>query len=110
MSRFLKWLKPFRPALVAVLFTGLTAAASALTDNRVDQAETVMFRLPASEAAMMARRKETVSGMPRLLPDRPVAVAPPPPPKSRRTAWLLFALLVVIAGAVVVWRMGAPLP
>jgi serine/threonine-protein kinase len=91
-----------------------------LVDDAMDNAETVMFRLPASEAAMMARRKETVTGMTKLPPDRP---EPPPEPllaprpaafpaprRSRRVWWLFVALLVVIAGAAAAWQLGLPVP
>jgi eukaryotic-like serine/threonine-protein kinase len=76
-----------------------------LVDDALDQAETVMFRLPASDAAMMARRRETVSGMSLLEASRPPPVAAPAPRSTRRT-WLLLALLVVVAGAAVAWQLG----
>lgn len=77
-----------------------------LVDDALDHAETVMFRLPASDAAMMARRRETVTGVSLLAAYRPDPVVP----RSSRRAWLLFVLLVVIAGAAAAWHMGLRIP
>jgi eukaryotic-like serine/threonine-protein kinase len=78
-----------------------------LTDDAMEHAETVMFKLPASDAAMMARRRESVSRIVEL-------DAPPPPPaavavaprRSGRVWWLLLALAILIAGIVAAWRTG----
>jgi hypothetical protein len=98
-----------------------------LIDDAMEQAETVMFRLPASAAAMLARRRET-SGMPRLpteqpqyasqplLAERPAPPQPPaprlatPPNRSNRAWWLFLLLLVVIGGAAVAWTLGVHIP
>lgn len=98
-----------------------------LVDDAMEQAETVMFRLPASDAAMLARRRET-SGMPRLPTERPqyasqpllaerpllAATAPrtaaPPVKRSSRAWWLFLVLLLVIGGAAVAWKLGVHIP
>jgi eukaryotic-like serine/threonine-protein kinase len=78
-----------------------------LVDDALDHQQTAMFRLPASDAAMMARRRETVSGLTRLSAPLLKTPAPTAAPTSSRRTWMLFALLLgVIAGGVVAWRMG----
>jgi serine/threonine-protein kinase len=77
-----------------------------LVDDAMDNAETVMFKLPATQAAMLARRRETVSGA-RLLEDPPrLAATPVAAPRTSRRVWLLFVLLVVLGGAAAAWRFG----
>lgn len=44
-------IKKFGPALIAVLFAALTALASALTDNRVDQVEWVQVAIQGTTVA-----------------------------------------------------------
>jgi eukaryotic-like serine/threonine-protein kinase len=105
-----------------------------MVDDALDHAETAMFRLPAIDAAMKARRRETVSGLTarpdtverattaeppepaapreRLLPRSPaVPRTTPAPEKSRRVWWLLIALIMVLAvTGVAAWRLGIRLP
>jgi serine/threonine protein kinase len=85
-----------------------------LAEDALDRAETVMFRLPAIDAAMMARRRDSVSKISLLdsarPPPTPVAGARSRPRRSKRRAWLLFLLLLVLGGAVVAWQMGVAIP
>jgi serine/threonine protein kinase len=71
-----------------------------LVDEHMDNAETVMFKLPASQRAMMARRRETGSIANQAVP----APATPSPARTTR-AWLLFVLLLVVSGAAA-WQLG----
>ena len=98
--------QPQREDSAVVALAGIVESRELeLVDDTLDDAETVMFRLPASSAAMMARRRDSVAGVAQTQPvQRPEPVTAARPPKSTRVWWLVVALLLVIA-AVAVWRL-----